>query len=67
MTSLLNWSQGYNFAGQFEEQLEKELLSGGAFADTALFNLLSHQFNNDDLELQGLDENYDVTTNNNKS
>ncbi len=54
-----------DFASQFEEQLEKELLSRGAFADMTLFDLPLHQFKNDDLELQGLDENYDVTTNNN--
>ena len=56
-----------DFAGQFEEELEKELLSGVALADTSLFDLPTHLFNNDDLNLHGLDEDYDIITTNTQS
>ena len=58
-----------DFAVQFEEELEKEITSGGSFATaTALINLPTQQlFNADDIDLCGLDENYDVGTHHNTS
>ena len=56
-----------DFAGQFEEELEKELLSGVALADTSLFDLPTHLLNNDNLDLHGLDKDYDIITTNTQS
>ena len=58
-----------DFAFQFKEELEKDITSGGSFATTtALFNLPTQQlFNADNIDLCGLDENYDVGTHHNTS